>query len=807
MAEVWKAFDRQLQRYVALKILHADLQNDPSFITRFEREAQVIASLHHPSIVQIHDFHISRPPESDSTIAYMVMDYVEGSTLADYIRNTSRKGMFPPAADIVHLFTPIGAAIDYAHHKGMVHRDIKPANILLDKRTTVSKPMGSPILTDFGIVKLLGATTGTLSGSWLGTPLYVSPEQAQGYPGNERSDIYSLGIVLYEVCTGVQPFRGENINAIIMQHINATPTPPALINPNIPPALTLVILRCLAKDPAARFSTASLMATAIAEALNVPLPADPNSAPYSVEAMSGPTHYVVLQSNPPQSEIPLATALPGIGSTPVPQSVVPFTPLPTPPPSSGLATSMASPGATPASTSGAGRQPVERQASPYATPVLNQLPLTASQVPPGATPSSLSPSSPVSGAGAGQTRRRWKGIFIALSVLLILVPLIGGLSTWFLLSQKPSSPSASAGSQIVGHLRFISSGRLYVNNNHGINDEVQISLQNIHDPAPGKAYYGWLLGDTDASLTEPLLLGNGKLPVSNGTVTYLYPGDSQQSNLLTTYSRFLMTEEDAQTTPSVPSFDLSAWRYVARIPATPDPKDTKFHFSMLDHLRHLLSDEKSISSIGLHGGLGIWLLRNTEEVFKWSVAAKDRWESHNPASTRQNIINILYYLDGYACIEPDLQNVPPGSITTPENETISRIARVALIEPCSQHGLGYLRHIGVHLIGLTAAPGATQETRDAATQIDKAINNVMAWLEQLRLDAVQLANMTDTQLTQQKALDILGDLATQARNAYAGQVDPRTGEWLGGVTWIYSSMQRVVAFDITPCTRTTSACV
>src|SRR5260370_27980049 len=117
MAEVWKALDTQLQRFVALKILHADLLNDPNFISRFEREAQVIASLHHPNIVQIYDFHISRPPESDNTIAYMVMDYVEGITLSDYIRNTAPTSNFPSPPHLLEPLTPICIAIDYAHQK------------------------------------------------------------------------------------------------------------------------------------------------------------------------------------------------------------------------------------------------------------------------------------------------------------------------------------------------------------------------------------------------------------------------------------------------------------------------------------------------------------------------------------------------------------------------------------------------------------------------------------------------------------------------------------------------------------------
>src|SRR5437763_7627198 len=204
MAEVWKALDTQLQRYVAIKILHADLQVDPDFVARFEREARVVASLYHPNIVQVHDFQIARPPEVQGTIAYMVMDYIEGQTLDEYIRSTSGQGNFPPAADIVHLFASLGSAIDYAHQQGMVHRDLKPANILMDKR------LGEPIITDFGIAKLMRVSTGSLSGSWLSTPLYISPEQVQGAPGNERSDIYSLGVILYEICTGTLPFQSDN---------------------------------------------------------------------------------------------------------------------------------------------------------------------------------------------------------------------------------------------------------------------------------------------------------------------------------------------------------------------------------------------------------------------------------------------------------------------------------------------------------------------------------------------------------------------------------------------------------------------
>ena len=272
MGEVWRAYDTQLRRYVAIKLLHADLQANPDFVAHFLREAQLVASLRHPNIVQVHDFQLMNT-QGSSVKAYMVMDYIEGGTLADYIRNTVRKGFFPQAADIVYLFTAISLALDYAHQQGMIHRDIKPANILLDKPATADKSLGEPILSDFGIARLQGAGTSTITRDLIGTPLYISPEQAQGHAVSERSDLYSLGIILYEIMTGVTPFQGNNPIAIMMQHMYEKPPSPEIINPNISPALSAVILQGLAKNPDARFPSGSAMTAALAQALNLPVPA------------------------------------------------------------------------------------------------------------------------------------------------------------------------------------------------------------------------------------------------------------------------------------------------------------------------------------------------------------------------------------------------------------------------------------------------------------------------------------------------------------------------------------------------------
>ena len=456
MGQVWKAYDTQLRRYVAIKVLHADLQANPDFVSRFSREAQFVASLRHPNIVQIHDFQFTGTEESDGqgqasapTTAYMVMDYVEGGTLADYIRATSRKGLFPPAADIVYLFTAISLALDYAHQRGMIHRDIKPANILLDKRNSTGMP--EPILTDFGIAKLQGADAGTLTSNLLGTPRYISPEQAQGLPGDERTDLYSLGIILYEMVTGVTPFQGDNPISIMMQHLQEMPTPPIVLNPNIPPALSAVVLRSIAKDPADRFPSASAMTIALAQALNVPVPASLiKTAGLSVETDFNPLQPPSLLSSPKKS--------------------------------------------------------------------------------------------------------RSRGLYLALVGCIII--LLGGIGIGAYLLTLPSQRSVTATTNppgtVVGHIVFV--------NGHGTFDQVKIDLQSIPAPPAGKTYYAWLDKVSDSEANAVL---HWSLCTDHAAVHCLYPGDSQHNNLLAQNDRFLISEENADSSLVIP--DPSARLYYAEL--------------------------------------------------------------------------------------------------------------------------------------------------------------------------------------------------------------------------------------------------
>src|SRR6266700_6401423 len=268
-SECWKAYDGQSQHYVTIKAYHSSQPPDSDTVTQFVWSLEKLASLHHPHIAHIRDVYIfpSRQPDDPvaSTVC-VVTDYLEGQTLAEYVRNTPSLGKLSLSSEVVHLFTSISIAIDYAHQHGVVHGNIKPGNILLHRVTTSPGGTGDPVLTDFGFTKPLR------SASNAGVPFYLSPEQVQGHPPDESSDIYSLGVVLYELCTGVLPFRGNRPIAIMMQHINAPPTAPEAMNPTISSALTSVILRSLAKEPEKRFSSASTLTVALAHALNTPVP-------------------------------------------------------------------------------------------------------------------------------------------------------------------------------------------------------------------------------------------------------------------------------------------------------------------------------------------------------------------------------------------------------------------------------------------------------------------------------------------------------------------------------------------------------
>jgi len=267
MARVYRAYHPQLDRYVAIKVLRSeliedDLPNEESWYARFQREAQSVAALRHPNIVQVFDF------DAEDDVYYMVMELLEGDTLKTRLNDVRIRGEQIPWGEIVRIMLDALDGLAYAHSERMIHRDIKPANILLSKN-------GQAVIGDFGIAHIIGGTRHTASGALMGTLHYMAPEQGMEGTCDARSDIYSLGIVFYEMLTQRTPFDADTPLAILMKHIHDPLPLPRQINPDIPEPFERIVLKALAKDPASRYQSAEAMAQALraaAEEATVDLP-------------------------------------------------------------------------------------------------------------------------------------------------------------------------------------------------------------------------------------------------------------------------------------------------------------------------------------------------------------------------------------------------------------------------------------------------------------------------------------------------------------------------------------------------------
>ncbi len=316
MAKVYRGYDLTLGRDVAIKILDAELARDTAFRTRFRLEAQAASRMSHPSIVRVYDAGDEAGADATTVVPYIVMELVKGTLLKDIISAGP-----VPVADAVRYVDGILEALDYSHRAGVVHRDIKPGNVMVTDKGQVK-------VMDFGIARAVSDSSSTVAETTqiLGTAAYFSPEQAKGEPVDARADLYSTGVVLYELLAGRQPFRGESPVAVAYQHVSETPLPPTEVNEEAPGALDPIVLRALAKDPYQRYPDASQFRAALDAAtgghapsrkqlgaltseLYGPSPRQAQETARSLRQLSADTTMTRTQSGPPVAWIWAGVAL------------------------------------------------------------------------------------------------------------------------------------------------------------------------------------------------------------------------------------------------------------------------------------------------------------------------------------------------------------------------------------------------------------------------------------------------------------------------------------------------------------------
>lgn len=402
---------------------------------------------------------------------------------------------------------------------------------------------------------------------------------------------------------------------------------------------------------------------------------------------------------------------------------------------------------------------------------------------------------PTAGQLAFARKRRLGRGQLAL-IALVLAFVVGGC-IWLLPNLLAQSTTLTAAlPSAVGRLFFANSGQLDPTSAQGLNDIVIIDLRGITPPASGNALYAWLRPDPGQDEVKPILLGQLAVKAGQAHLTYANP---THEDLLVTFSRFLVTEQAAKTVPVTPPLDSATWRYQATIPTIPNPADEQHHYTVLDHLRHLLARDPTVSSIGLAGGLNIWLYRNSLEVMEEATTARDYWQYRSTAYMHRQIVRILDYLDGYNYALRDVPLIDPFTHSESAFLIDRKYGELGLLTlDQQQQPPGYLAHISIHLEGVAYSPGATPAQVALVKQIDTVITQVVTPLfKKVHDDAAQLVKMDEAQLQTSSALDLLNDMSTNTNAAVAGAIDPVTGNVGKGVIWIHAQMGQLAVVTVT----------
>ncbi|WP_030193202.1 Stk1 family PASTA domain-containing Ser/Thr kinase [Streptomyces sp. NRRL S-87] len=454
MASVYLAYDAALDRQVAIKTMHTELGREQSFRERFRREAQAVAKLSHTNIVSVFDTGedtVAVPGEGDGALMpYIVMEYVEGQPLGSVLRDAIGQYGAMPADQALKVTADVLAALEASHELGLVHRDIKPGNVMITKRGVVK-------VMDFGIARAMqsGVTSMTQTGMVVGTPQYLSPEQALGRGVDARSDLYSVGIMLFQLLTGRLPFDADSPLAIAYAHVQEEPVAPSSVNRSVTPAMDALVTRALKKNPNERFPTAAAMRDECLRVLSAGQTGAPvivAGGPVNSGAGVGSTVFppvdAALQGPPPQSVQQPYPGPYGPAQTPPPH----HTPVPQQQPHTPVPQAHHQPGYPGASTgpTGAG------YAAPFNAP--SPAPQQGfSTPPPYAVSPATAPSSPAARSGSGSGGQRSRLVTVGSIAVALLA--VGGLVTALILNlqgddeggDSPQAGSSSSSSAKAGH--------------------------------------------------------------------------------------------------------------------------------------------------------------------------------------------------------------------------------------------------------------------------------------------------------------------------------------------------------------------